>query len=187
MAGRKGADERAVSAEEEALFAAVLRDARPLKGAPDKAPAAAQPKPKAAPQQPAPALPPAVEGAPASSLANLDKRNAQRLKRGRLPIEARLDLHGKTQVAAHRALDRFVAGAQAAGQRCVLVITGKGVIDKESQGFRLDGQQGVLREMVPRWLAEPAMRPRVVAWHPAQPKDGGSGALYVLLRRQRDG
>ncbi len=109
----------------------------------------------------------------------LDKRSAQRLKRGQLAVEDSIDLHGMTQTQAHRALTRFIAGAQADGKRCVLVITGK--------GLRPDGGRGVLRDMAPRWLNEPPNRARVLALHTAQPKHGGAGAYYVLLKRQRGG
>ncbi len=109
----------------------------------------------------------------------LDKRSAQRLKRGQLAVEDSIDLHGMTQTQAHRALTRFIAGAQADGKRCVLVITGK--------GLRPDGATGVLRDMAPRWLNEPPNRARVLALHTAQPKHGGAGAYYVLLKRQRGG
>ncbi len=113
--------------------------------------------------------------APAGDLAEaaapgLDRRSAERLRRGQRAIEARLDLHGRTQDEAHRALDAFVARAQDGGQRCVLVITGK---------------SGVLRAAVPRWLNEAPNRARLLAFSPAQPKDGGAGALYLLLRRRR--
>jgi DNA-nicking Smr family endonuclease len=105
----------------------------------------------------------------------LDRRQALRLKRGQLEIEARLDLHGMTQAEAHRALSGFVARSHAAGKRTLLVVTGKGTREGT----------GVLRAAVPRWLAEPALRDRVLATAPAQPRDGGSGALYILLRRAR--
>ena len=78
-----------------------------------------------------------------------------------------------TQAEAHRALAGFVAGSRAAGRRCLLVITGHG---------RMSG--GVLKAAVPRWLDEPELRPHVLALAPAQPQAGGSGALYVLLRRK---
>lgn len=106
--------------------------------------------------------------------AGLDKRSLLRLRRGRLRIEGRLDLHGQRQVDAHRLLSSFLAASQDAGRRCVLVITGKG-----ARG------DGVLRREVPRWLNEPANRPRVLAFSHATPPDGGEGALYVLLRRPR--
>ena len=113
-----------------------------------------------------PALP------PLDRFAGIDRANAERLKRGRHPIEACLDLHGMTQAEAHAALSRFVAGSRAAGRRCVLVITGHG---------RISG--GVLKQSVPRWLNEPSMRRQLLAIAPAQPQHGGAGALYLLLRR----
>jgi DNA-nicking Smr family endonuclease len=106
----------------------------------------------------------------------LDRRTWLRLKRGQVSIEQTLDLHGRTQDEAHGALARFLAAAQAADCRCVLVVTGKGL---ESGG--------TLRHMVPRWLNEGANRERIVAFCPAQARHGGTGALYVLLRRRREG
>jgi DNA-nicking Smr family endonuclease len=100
----------------------------------------------------------------------LGRRSVQRLKRGRTAIGARLDLHGMTQVEAHRALAAFLARAQKTGQRLVLVITGK---------------SGVLYGAVPRWLGEGDNRGRVLASGRAQPLHGGEGALYVFLRRKR--
>ena len=111
---------------------------------------------------------------PLDSLAGIDRANAERLKRGRHAIEGRLDLHGLTQAEAHRALSRFVASSQTAGRRCVLVITGRG-----------RAGEGVLRTAVPRWLAEPGLRRHLLGIAPAQPQHGGTGALYLLLRRVR--
>jgi DNA-nicking Smr family endonuclease len=107
-----------------------------------------------------------------ADFAGIDRRNAERLRRGRYPVEARLDLHGLTQEEAHRALSEFVASRRAAGKRCVLVITGHG----HSSG-------GILKSAAPRWLAEPSLRRHVLALAPARPQHGGAGALYVLLRR----
>ena len=106
----------------------------------------------------------------------LDKRSARRLKRGLRKIEARLDLHGFRQEEAHRALTSFIAGSYKAGKRCVLVITGKGQV---SEGG------GVLRTNVPRWLNQAPNRMRILSFTHATPADGGTGALYVLLKRQR--
>ena len=106
----------------------------------------------------------------------LDRRTAVRLRRGRLPVEARLDLHGMSQVEAHIALTGFIESAANRGRRCVLIITGKGV-----RG------EGVLRRSVPRWLNDERLRPYLLAIENAQPEDGGHGALYILLRRQREG
>lgn len=106
----------------------------------------------------------------------VDRRTAERFRRGQLAVEARLDLHGLTQAEAHRTLVSFIHQAHGSGLRTVLVITGKG-------GF--GDARGVLREAVPRWLNESDLRPRVLSCAWAQPKHGGAGALYVLLRRQR--
>lgn len=127
---------------------------------------------------PAPAAKPATPALSTTATPGIDKRTAQRLGRGQLEIEARLDLHGLTQDEAHARLAGFIRRSAAAGKRCVLVITGK--------GFKPTGETGVLRQSVPRWLNEPEMRRAIVALRHAQPKDGGEGALYVLLRRDRD-
>ena len=111
---------------------------------------------------------------PLDSFAGIDRANAERLKRGNHRIDARLDLHGMTQDEAHRALAFFIRAARADGKRCVLVITGRG-----SAGG------GVLKAAVPRWLHEPEFRPHLLAIAAAQPRDGGSGALYIMLRRTR--
>ena len=108
--------------------------------------------------------------------SGVDRANAERLKRGLHPIEARLDLHGKTQAEAHHALAAFVHSSSEAGRRCVLVITGRGLGP---------GGPGVLKSAVPRWLEEVGLRRKVLAIAPAQPRHGGAGALYLLLRRRR--
>jgi DNA-nicking Smr family endonuclease len=175
-----------------AVWEAAMRDVRPLSGRrkevlPAPAPTILEPAPKkpraparhpvAAPARPAPAPPaPISRDADIShgKASGIDRRSAERLKRGRLPIEGRLDLHGLTQAAAHERLDEFLARAEAAGKRCVLVITGKGL-----------ASGGVLRDQVPRWLNLPHNRARVLAFDYAQGQHGGSGAIYVLLKRRR--
>lgn len=107
----------------------------------------------------------------------LDRRTMLRLRRGAIPPETQVDLHRCTQNQAHELLTGFLAASQAAGRRCVLVITGK--------GYGSDGAIGVLKTMVPRWLDEPPNRARILAVSPASPSHGGDGALYVLLRRDR--
>ena len=72
----------------------------------------------------------------------------------------------------------FLSEVQAQGLRCVLVITGRGTTKAAG---------GVLRAQVPRWLNEPGNRARILAFDYAQPKDGGLGALYVMIRRKRAG
>jgi DNA-nicking Smr family endonuclease len=168
-----------------ALWQAAMRDVRPLRSRkPAEPPAPAPPaapmkKPKPAGRIPAasparPMPPAAVPDISHGRAAGIDRRSAERLRRGRLPIEGRLDLHGMTQAAAVERLAEFIARAEGAGKRCVLVITGKGL-----------ASGGVLRDQVPRWLNLPPNRARVLAFDYARQQDGGSGALYVLLKRRR--
>ena len=178
--------ERRPSPEELRLWRGVVRDARPLRELPE-IPAEEPVARVSVPEPPVPDASPARERfvtpmAPVQrGLAldperpsGLDRRNWQRLKRGQLPLEGLLDLHGATQEAAHQRLGLFLASVQSQGRRCVLIVTGKG-----------RSGDGVLRHMVPRWLNEAGNRERVVAYCPAQLRHGGSGALYVLVRRPR--
>jgi len=134
-------------------------------------------KPSAKPANSAAAHRPPPPELAAGGASGVDKRTAARLKRGQLPIEASIDLHGMTQDEAHRALAAFLEGAQTASRRAVRVITGK--------GLRPGGGIGVLRAAVPRWLNEAPNRRRLLAFSQARPKDGGEGALYVLLKKKK--
>lgn len=107
--------------------------------------------------------------------AGIDRRTAKRFLRGRMVIDGTLDLHGMSREVAHAALFRFIERGAAAGQRCLLVVTGKG-----NRG------EGVLRQAVPGWLNDARLRPHILSFSHAQPGHGGAGALYVLLRRRRD-
>lgn len=111
----------------------------------------------------------------AGDYAGVDRRTAERFRRGKLPIEARLDLHGLYQDAAQDALVGFITNSSAAGRRMVLVITGRG--SREGSG--------VLRERLPQWLNQSPCRAHVLAFTPARPEHGRDGAFYVLLRRNR--
>lgn len=173
-----------LDAGEAELWRRVMEDVAPLPGrkpapvvsrppsarAAAAAPAAAVMPAQAAPPPPLPALEPGAG-------AGLDKRTAARLRKGQLKIEGRLDLHGMTRAEAHGELGHFLEDAHDSGRRCVLVITGKGV--------REDGAVGVLRAAVPGWLNQAPNRARVVAFCRAVPRDGGDGALYILLKRKR--
>jgi len=192
--GRKG--RRSVTAEERKLWKTVAIHFVPLhrhKLAPDDAgeaapvpPAQAEPVPQApakptAPRKPAPAL-------KTPTLAEFEARRAKRLSAGRIAIEARLDLHGMRQDEAREALMRFLRTAQANGLRHVKVITGKGAPGRadELKPFSLfdDSRRGVLRDQVPRWLQDGAVRSLVVSFTEAGRGHGGSGALYVQIRKK---
>jgi DNA-nicking Smr family endonuclease len=183
---------RPLSDEERTLWKTYARSIKPLRGGtkivePDieeaKAPAKILAKPHAASRSAAPRETPSPKLPP---LAPLDRRMKQRVARGRDPIEARLDLHGMTQMQAHAELLRFLRRAQADGARTVLVVTGKG-FRAHSRGGKHDADRepGVLRRQVPMWLALPEFRLLVVGFDDAHAGHGGQGALYVRLRRAR--
>ena len=169
---------REASAADRALFEAALGEVKRLPRESEAEPAANPPAqrtrkpssgPPPAPSRPAPALEP-------GGAAGVDARAAARLRRGQMRPEARLDLHGHTLDQANRALAGFIDRAAHDGRRCVLVITGKGNIGRAG---------GTIRSEFPRWLNQPSLRPRILAFAEAQPKDGGGGAFYVLLRKRR--
>jgi DNA-nicking Smr family endonuclease len=111
----------------------------------------------------------------------LDRKTRLALGRGTRRVEGVIDLHGMRQSEAHGALLHFLHASQARGRALVLVITGKGA---EGQGGAFE-ERGVLRRMVPHWLRLPDLRSLVIGFEEASPQHGGSGALYVRLRRRR--
>lgn len=121
------------------------------------------------------------------NVADMDRSTADKLRRGRLEIEGRLDLHGMSAAQAQAAVGRFIAASHHLGRRCVLIITGKGMRRRAAAPWLRaeEGDDGVLRSGLPRWLNEPALRPMVLAVTPAQPQHGGQGAVYVMLKRRR--
>jgi DNA-nicking Smr family endonuclease len=173
-----------LTAEDEALWAHVKRSIRPLHPEPRKPPSAAQPETPAAIAAPLmPSLPRETPKAPLRPpLVGVDRRTRQKLVRGRAPIDARLDLHGLTQEAAHRRLLGFLGSAQAQGHRVVLVITGKG---KAGPGDDYGRERGVLRRLVPQWMALPDLRSIILGFEEAHDAHGGTGAIYVLIRKAR--
>lgn len=203
---RRRSKGRILSEEERKLWRAVVKDAKPLVSAglvpkPELSRPAEMPKPgKSVPQVErvtsdhsegeikTPARAPARAAAP--PLTGLDRRTSQRLARGQLEAEARLDLHGLRQDEAEEALFRFLTRSRAAGLRLVLVITGKG--ESPFTRHTLHGRHyheapersGVLRAALPVWLASPRFRAEAAGFQPAHPKHGGGGAFYIRLRKK---
>ncbi len=105
--------------------------------------------------------------------AGVQRSVVRKLRRGGFRPEGDLDLHGHTQAQARDALGRFLDGALERGARCVRVVHGKGYSSPRGP---------VIKGCVDRWLRQ---CPEVVAFCSAQPADGGTGAVYVLLRRHR--
>lgn len=125
-------------------------------------------------------------------ITGFDRRTTQKLTRGNVEIESRLDLHGTGIEMARVRLLQFLRRANAEGLRTVLIITGKGDSPYArhtlhgSDHFHAPERQGRLRRMLPEWLHEAEFRALVSGFQPAHPKHGGGGAFYVKMRRMRD-
>ncbi len=164
---------RRLSQAEAELWTTVTADVRPSRACAKK-----------------PVPPPAVEARspPASSVVidrppapkspprpiDIDPRTFTKIKRGRLEVDAKLDLHGMRQAEAQRSLTAFLRRCQANGARIAIIVTGKGLTRDEG---------GVLRRVVPMWLEAPNLRDVVVGFGEAARHHGGEGALYVRIRR----
>lgn len=174
-----------ITREDHALWVHVTQSAKPLAGrkalevpslATDRvhlAPTPSKPLIALAPKEPkVRSLPP---------LSGIEKRIVKDLARGNHAIDSRIDLHGMRQTEAHLALLGFIHRAYAGGAKLVLVITGKG------GGLDAFGEErGVLKRMVPHWLADPGVRRMIIGFENAARGHGGEGALYVRIRRRRD-
>ena len=112
----------------------------------------------------------------------MDHKLRRKIARGRVDIDATLDLHGLRQDEARSALNHFISTAYYSGARNVLVITGKGV---KRTGYAEFEQRGVLRHLVPNWLKEPSLFHMVAGTDQSAQQHGGSGALYVRLKRAK--
>lgn len=100
----------------------------------------------------------------------------ERLEQGHFAWNKSLDLHGLSRSAAQHRVVQFIGQSRRDGERCVLIITGRGKSTPDGVA--------ILRETLPEWLTQAPVRGHVLAFCPAQAIDGGPGAYYVLLRRK---
>jgi DNA-nicking Smr family endonuclease len=114
-----------------------------------------------------------IEGA----VVGLDPRVVRRLRKGEFVAQSHLDLHGLVTAEARVAVDQFLAHAFRQGYRCVLIVHGRGLNSVD--------HTPVLKKHVASWLSHGSHARVVLAFTSARPCDGGAGAVYVLLRRQR--
>jgi DNA-nicking Smr family endonuclease len=186
---RKG---RRLSQEEERLWQKITDTATPLERRKsflkeEEKSSASAPSVSAAPLPPfevgerAPIPPTETRISAPDQPLRMDRKTYSRMKRGKSSPEGRLDLHGMTVDVAHSALTAFLLRSHGQGKRLVLVITGKG--RREDNETLYNPSRGILRRQVPHWLEQPPLRQIVLQVSPAHPRHGGSGALYVYLRR----
>jgi DNA-nicking Smr family endonuclease len=171
-----------ISPEDRAIWQAVAKSIKPLPGR--VLPELAAPPSLAVAPAPYTRLSPPPAPIPAKPrlmpLIGLEKRAKREVLRGLTKIDARIDLHGMRQSEAHHALLDFIARAHRSNAKLVLVITGKGGNEAQSGDSR-----GVLRRLVPHWLADPGLRGQVMGFEAAGLGHGGEGALYVRIRKDR--
>lgn len=127
-----------------------------------------------------------------ADLSNLDRKEKQRVLRGKVEIDGKIDLHGMRQNEAHKALIARVSQARMEGKRVLLVVTGKGASKGVSGAGPADGSEpfwarggGVLKSNVPLWLRQDPLRAMIFSVQQAHQRHGGGGALYVFLKKLR--
>lgn len=211
---------RPLTPEEEQLWRQVMKDTEPL-GQIAREPSTPQesgrpfsakpthhghpPPPKKVAQKISGAMPPVIRHAQErtlnaqnaarspADLSDLDRKSQQRVRRGKIEVDAKIDLHGMRQSEAHQALIARVSRARLDGKRVLLVVTGKGASKggstkdgsgHGSQPFWARGG-GVLKAQVPKWLREDPLRSMIFSVQEAHQRHGGAGALYVFLKRVR--
>lgn len=190
---------RGLSPEDRAIWDSVARQVTPLHPKKDPivdkplpTPKKTDPKPRFAPFNMAgPAGKPSAKAHVAPPLADtlrtapvkMDRKAFDKMARGKLKPEARIDLHGMTMDSAHPALQDFILASVAGNLRLVLVITGKG--KDRDDGGPIPVRRGILRHAVPQWLRLAPLAPHILEIRPAHLRHGGEGAFYVYLRRRR--
>ncbi|RFB05442.1 Smr/MutS family protein [Parvularcula marina] len=139
----------------------------------------APPLPIALPKKTTPPeeLPPAYEAG--------DPRQARHVARGRVEIDAELDLHGLTQEQARTRLDHFIEFASLRGNRVVLVITGKGHLGESRYDPFEEAPRGILRQRFLEWVERTPLRDRISSVRPSHQRHGGRGAFYVFLKTRK--
>jgi len=202
MSGARKPRRHRLGAEDRAIWRAVTRHVTPLDPARAEAPAeaptpqpvsgravtepapcdgAAAPRPVASLRRAEPA--PVTVGRPEPGI---DRRTAERLRRGARAPDARIDLHGMTAARAHGVLEQFIEESLGRGLRCVLVITGKGGRESGAGDAPfMAPETGLLREAVPKWLRGGRHARHLVGIYAAHRRHGGAGALYVYLKKRR--
>jgi DNA-nicking Smr family endonuclease len=113
-----------------------------------------------------------IEGA----VQGFSRKLMKKLKRGELPVQDYIDLHGLTKQEAETEVTNFLLESFRNGLRCVLIVHGRGLNSPESLP--------VLKEGLPQWLNRGRVRKMVLAFATARPYDGGTGATYVFLKHR---
>lgn len=184
-----------LSSSDEAVWQEVTKTVTPLGGRPETPPPPKAIRPTNVRYDRLPS-----EWLTASSTApeaRIDRKTRRNITKGRQEFDRSVDLHGMTQDHAFNTLKSVIEGCIRRGDKILLVVTGKGgkrysqlsadtpVAYRTRNEFEQHG--GVLKRMVPLWLAGPDLKAFVHSYGPAAQEHGGDGALYVVLRRRAPG
>jgi len=115
----------------------------------------------------------------------VDKKTFSKLKKGQIEPENKLDLHGMNFRKAHKEVLSFIMESNRKNSRLVLIITGKGQIDKKERDFFLENNSGTLKKALPGWLSVDPLKNLILNFTLAHNNHGGEGAYYVYLKRNR--
>lgn len=188
---------RTLNREEFELWQKVVKDAQPMSTkAHEKQPLFVEPhkltpssnntQKRSKKPKPLPNIEPRFESRPQLRMRapapKMDARAYSKMKKGKLKPEAILDLHGLTVAQAHGATHNFINSSFGAGLRLVLIVTGKGARDTDHW---MEQGRGVLRQQVPQWLRQAHLQKQVLQVEEAHIRHGGSGALYVYLKKHK--
>ena len=179
---------RRLRPEERALWEKVIESVRPLHprqaGAAPEQPPAPKPEPPASPRGRVPPPRPVAAARPTTSTphaaATLDGSWDRRLSRGVIQPDLSVDLHGHSLGAAYHLLDTRLEQAIATGARLLLLITGK-----PPRGDERPVRRGAIRAAVEDWLGASRHADSIAAVRSAHPRHGGTGALYIILKRRK--
>ena len=113
------------------------------------------------------------------SVHGFNRKLMRKLKKGQFPVQDYVDLHGLTKQDAEIRIRDFLLQSNRLGLRCVLVVHGRGLNSED--------HIPVLKERLPLWLSRGPVKKIVLAFSTAMPYDGGTGAIYILLRKGKGG
>lgn len=109
-----------------------------------------------------------------AAAAGIDRRLVRKLRRGEYALQGHLDLHGCNRIEAREKVALFIRKSYEENKRCVLIVHGRGLGSKDNIP--------VLKNKLASWLTRGSIGKKVLAFTSALPYDGGTGAVYVLLR-----
>lgn len=117
------------------------------------------------------------------AFGGIDKATLKKFKQEEFKVEAVLDLHGYREEEAFEKVEDFITRCYNTNKRCIIVVTGKGALHRQEDIY---APRGILKRQTPQWLNSPRIRAMILVFKNPSERLGGKGALYILLKRNRD-